>query len=45
VEKYGGAREAADENTTRRMRFECWISKAADTRSEYVMLVTFPRQL
>ena len=30
--------------TVRRMRFACWIRKATDTRSEYVLLVAFPRQ-
>ena len=28
VEKYGGAREATDDDRIRRMRFACWISKA-----------------
>jgi len=26
------------------MRFECWITKAADTHSEYAILITFPQQ-
>jgi len=26
------------------MRFACWINKAIDTDSEYVILITFPRQ-
>jgi hypothetical protein len=26
------------------MRFACWITKATDTHSEYVMLIAFPRQ-
>jgi hypothetical protein len=29
---------------TWRMRFECWIPKAAETNSEYVILIVFPRQ-
>jgi len=27
-----------------RMRIACWIPKAADTHSEYVTLIAFPRQ-
>ena len=27
-----------------RMRIECWIRKATNTHSEYVILVNFPRQ-
>jgi hypothetical protein len=26
VEKYGGAREATDDNIIRRMRFACWMT-------------------
>jgi hypothetical protein len=44
VEKYVGARHATDGNITRFMRFACWITKATDTHSEYVMLITFPLQ-
>jgi hypothetical protein len=32
------------DNIIRRMRISCWITKAADTHSEYVTLITFPRQ-
>jgi len=28
----------------RRMRFACWITKATDTHSEYVILIAFPLQ-
>jgi hypothetical protein len=28
-----------DSHIIRRMRFACWITKAADTRSEYVILI------
>ena len=28
--------------TTRRMRFACWITKGANTHSEYVKLTAFP---
>jgi hypothetical protein len=27
-----------------KMRFTCWITKATDTHSEYVILIAFPRQ-
>ena len=43
--KCGGAREATDDNVIRRMRFACWITKAEDTHSEYVILFGFPRQI
>jgi hypothetical protein len=44
VEKYGTARQATNNNIIRRMRFACWITKATDTHSEYVILIAFPRQ-
>jgi hypothetical protein len=43
VEKYGIARQTTDHNVIRRMRIACWIPKATDTHSEYV-LITFPLQ-
>ena len=27
-----------------RMRIACWIAKATDTHSEYVIIIAFPRQ-
>ena len=39
VEKYGRARQTTDESIIRRMRFVCWISKAKNTLSEYVLLL------
>ena len=30
--------------TKRRMRFGYWITKATDTRTEYVILIAFPGQ-
>jgi len=46
VEKHSTAIQATDNNTTRRMRFSCWVLKATDTR-EICMggytLVTSPR--
>jgi len=44
VEKYSRAGQATDSNIIRRMRFTCWITKATDTHSEYVVLVAFPGQ-
>jgi hypothetical protein len=41
VEKYGTARQATDDNIIRRMRFACRITKATDTRSEYLTLIAF----
>jgi hypothetical protein len=43
VEKQGTARQATDDNTIRPMRFPCWITKATDTHSEYVILIAFPQ--
>jgi hypothetical protein len=42
--KYGTARQATDDNIIRRMRFACWIAKATDTHSQYVILIAFTRQ-
>jgi hypothetical protein len=44
VEKYGTARQAADDNIIQRMRFACWITPATDTHSEYGILIAFPQQ-
>ena len=44
VEKRGTAREATGDNIIRRMRFACWISKATDTGSEYVIIIAFSLQ-
>jgi hypothetical protein len=44
VEKYGRAGQATDDNIIRRFRFACLISKAANTHSEFVILIAFPRQ-
>jgi hypothetical protein len=42
--KYGRTRQTTDDNIIRPTRFACWITKATDTHSQYVMLITFPRQ-
>jgi hypothetical protein len=44
VEKYGRARQATDDNIIQRMCFACWITKATNTDSEYVILIAFPLQ-
>jgi hypothetical protein len=44
VEKYGTARQDTGDNIIRRMRFACWITKATDTHSEYVIHIALSRQ-
>jgi len=41
VEKYGRARRAEGGNMIRHMHMGCWITKTADTHSEYVILINF----
>jgi hypothetical protein len=43
VEKCDGAMEATDDDTIEHMRFACLFNKATDTRSEYIILIAFPR--
>jgi hypothetical protein len=43
VGKYGTARQATNDNIIRRMRIACWMTKAADTYWEYVILAVFTR--
>jgi hypothetical protein len=43
-ENVGRARQATDVNIIRHMRTACWIPKAADTHTEYVILIAFPRR-
>jgi len=40
----GTARQATDDNKIQRMRFACWIPKATDTHSGYIILIAFPLQ-
>jgi hypothetical protein len=35
---------ATDYNIIRRMRYACWITKATDAQSEYVVILAFPWQ-
>jgi len=37
-------RQATDDNIARRMSFVCWIIKATDTHSEYVILIVLLSQ-
>ena len=41
AEKYCRARQATDDSIIRRMRIACWITKATNTHSEYVILSRF----
>jgi hypothetical protein len=41
VEKYSTARQPTYDNIIRRMRFACWITKATDTHSAYVIFYRF----
>jgi hypothetical protein len=40
----GTAGETTDDNIIRRMRIACWVSKATDIQSEYLILIAIPRQ-
>jgi hypothetical protein len=42
--KDGKAGQATDDNTMRRMRLVFWITKATNTYSEYVIVISFPLQ-
>jgi hypothetical protein len=44
VEKYGRVRHVTNDNSIRRMHIACWVTKATDTHSEYLILVHFPQQ-
>jgi len=44
VEEYGTGGQATNGNTIWCMRCACWINKAANTPSEYVIFNAFPRQ-
>jgi len=45
VAKFGEAIQATDDNAIRNMRFACWIPKATNTYSEYVILIDLRQQL
>jgi hypothetical protein len=42
--KYRRVGQATDDSIIGRMRFAYWMHTATDTLSEYVLLITFPRQ-
>jgi len=44
MEKYCRTRQVSDKNIIRRMRFACWITKAPNTYSEYVILIVSRQQ-
>jgi hypothetical protein len=44
VGKYVSARQATGDVIIGRMSFACRITKATDTHSEFLMLITFSRQ-
>lgn len=41
MEKYGIAGQTTDNDIIRRMRYVCWINKAIDMNSEYVIFISF----
>jgi len=44
VGKLGRVRQVTDDNIIRRMRFVCWVRKATNTHSEFVILIAFHLQ-
>ena len=44
MRRCGRARQVTDDNIIKSMCFACWIAKATDTHSEYLILIPFPRQ-
>jgi hypothetical protein len=44
VGKQGRARQVTDDDIVGRWRFACWITKATNTHSKYVILIGFPRR-
>ena len=44
MEKYDRSGQATDDDIMRRMRVECWIAKATNAHSEYVIPLGFLRQ-
>jgi hypothetical protein len=41
VEKYGRARQATGDSIIWHMHLACWLTKAKDTYSEYVIITDF----
>jgi len=44
VEKYGIRRQTTDDSIIWCMHLACWVKKATDTYSEFVIFIAFPRQ-
>ena len=44
MEEYSRDRENTYDCIIWRMRIACWVAKATDTQSEYVILTAFPRR-
>jgi len=44
VDKFGRVRQTTDDNMIGRMRNACWITKATNALSEYVIFFAFPLQ-
>jgi len=42
MEEYGRVRQAIDDSITWHMHFACWMTKATEIHSEYVILIAFP---
>jgi len=45
MEKYCRIGNATEDNIIQRMRLACWITKARNTHSEYVIRTAFARQI
>ena len=44
MEKYATAGQATDDSIVRCIRVACWLNRATDLHSEYVILIAFLRQ-
>jgi hypothetical protein len=44
MEKHGKVRQVTYDNILRRMRTTCYIPKATNTHSQYIILIDFPLQ-
>ena len=44
MERYSGDRQVTDADIIWSMVFVCWVTKATDTHSEYVIIIVFPMQ-
>ena len=44
MENYCRVGQAADNNVIWHMHIACWLTKATDTHSEYVIIIAFPRR-